>query len=89
MVSDYISSKEGKKVNYGLIKANQEKSKHLETAVIRVHGVFIDFVNLRADKYAEDSMTKFGSPREDAFRRDFTINSLFYNVNLGIVEDWT
>lgn len=23
----------------------------------------------------------FGSPREDAFRRDFTINALFYNIN--------
>ncbi|NIT32616.1 MAG: hypothetical protein GTN45_00940, partial [Xanthomonadales bacterium] len=22
----------------------------------------------------------FGTPREDAFRRDFTVNALFYNI---------
>jgi tRNA nucleotidyltransferase/poly(A) polymerase len=29
-----------------------------------------------------------GGPEEDAFRRDLTINSLFYNVNTGAVEDY-
>ena len=31
----------------------------------------------------------FGTPEQDAFRRDFTINSLFYNINTGTVEDFT
>jgi hypothetical protein len=31
----------------------------------------------------------FGAPLEDALRRDFTINSLFYNVRTGKIEDWT
>ncbi|HJX27242.1 MAG TPA: polynucleotide adenylyltransferase PcnB [Thermoanaerobaculia bacterium] len=31
----------------------------------------------------------YGSPREDAFRRDFTINALFYNVADYSVIDWT
>ncbi len=26
---------------------------------------------------------------EDAIRRDLTINSLFYNLKTGMVEDWT
>ena len=30
-----------------------------------------------------------GTPSEDAYRRDLTINSLFYNVNTEIVEDHT
>lgn len=32
---------------------------------------------------------QFGTPEEDAFRRDFTINSLFYNINTGLIEDFT
>lgn len=32
---------------------------------------------------------EFGTPLEDAMRRDLTINSLFYNVNSGLVEDYT
>ena len=30
-----------------------------------------------------------GTPEEDARRRDFTVNSLFYNINLQKVEDLT
>lgn len=30
-----------------------------------------------------------GTPVEDAFRRDFTINALFYNINEDKVEDFT
>lgn len=26
---------------------------------------------------------------EDALRRDLTINSMFYNINEGVVEDFT
>jgi tRNA nucleotidyltransferase/poly(A) polymerase len=32
---------------------------------------------------------QFGTPEQDAQRRDFTINSLFYNINSGVVEDFT
>jgi hypothetical protein len=32
---------------------------------------------------------RIGTPAEDAFRRDLTINALFYNINNGQVEDWT
>lgn len=31
----------------------------------------------------------FGTPTEDAFRRDITINALFYNINTEQVEDFT
>lgn len=32
---------------------------------------------------------RFGTPVEDANRRDFTVNTLFYNVNKQVVEDFT
>ena len=46
---------------FGVIKANSEKSKHLETATIRVHGVMIDLVNLRSDRKTEDNEMAFGT----------------------------
>jgi len=76
----------------GVIQANPEQSKHLETAACTVMGMSIDLVNLRSEQYDELSRIpnmRFGSPLEDATRRDFTINSLFYNINMGQVEDFT
>lgn len=32
---------------------------------------------------------EFGTPQQDAERRDFTINALFYNVNTAQIEDFT
>ena len=32
---------------------------------------------------------EMGTPLTDALRRDFTINSLFYNIDTDDVEDWT
>ena len=80
----------------GVIGANPSQSKHLETATMNIHGIDVDFVNLRAEEVYEansripTSQTRmFGTPLEDALRRDFTINSLFYNIRTGKVEDWT
>ncbi|TPX50688.1 hypothetical protein SeLEV6574_g00752 [Synchytrium endobioticum] len=74
------------------IAANPLKSKHLETAHTRIHGMSIDFVNLRSEEYAADSRIptmKFGTPLEDALRRDITINALFFNIHTRQVEDPT
>jgi len=88
--------KKNKQPKIGVIGANPSQSKHLETATMNIHGIDIDFVNLRAEEVYElnsripTSKTKmFGSPLEDALRRDFTINSLFYNVRTNKIEDWT
>lgn len=76
----------------GVIQSNPDQSKHLETARMRVRGVWIDLVNLRSETYAEGSripeMT-FGTPEQDALRRDLTINALFYNLHTRSVEDLT
>lgn len=76
---------------YGIIQANPERSKHLETATLTIYGYPIDFVNLRAESYSMKSripVVKFGTPLEDALRRDITINALFYNIMTEEVEDF-
>ncbi len=75
-----------------LLKENPEKSKHLETTTIELYNQSIDFVNLRFEKYNNKSripIMKFGTAKQDSFRRDFTINSLFYNLNNSKIEDFT
>lgn len=51
----------------------------------------IDFTNLRKENQADSRIptVEVGTPEEDAFRRDLTINSLFFNVNKNFIEDWT
>lgn len=74
------------------IEANPEKSKHLETVTTRILGLDIDLVNLRKETYADDSRNptmEFGSPKDDALRRDATVNALFYNLSTSEVEDFT
>lgn len=74
------------------IQANPEKSKHLETITTRIFGFDVDLVNLRKETYTDDSRNpkvKIGTPEEDAFRRDSTINALFYNLQTSKVEDFT
>ena len=73
----------------GVIQQNPEKSKHLETATVHIGRYSVDFVNLRTENYTSSSrvpLMTFGTPEEDAMRRDLTINSLFYNINTGYVE---
>ncbi|KAK9457210.1 hypothetical protein V1511DRAFT_508652 [Dipodascopsis uninucleata] len=74
------------------IALNPEKSKHLETATTKVYDVDVDFVNLRSEEYTESSripIVRFGTPKEDALRRDATINAIFYNLTTEKVEDFT
>ncbi|KXN81093.1 CCA tRNA nucleotidyltransferase, mitochondrial [Leucoagaricus sp. SymC.cos] len=75
------------------IAQNPDQSKHLETATFKVFGLDIDLVNLRSEEYSSDSRIptgiSFGTPLQDALRRDITINALFYNVHSREVEDFT
>jgi len=78
---------------FNTISRNAEQSKHLETATAHFLDLDLDFVNLRSEEYAESSRIpgtmEFGTAKEDAERRDLTINSLFYNLHSESVEDWT
>ncbi|PIL30885.1 hypothetical protein GSI_07054 [Ganoderma sinense ZZ0214-1] len=79
--------------NVAKIESNPDQSKHLETARTTILGIELDFVNLRSEEYAENSriptQVAFGTPLQDAVRRDITINALFYNVHTRLVEDHT
>ncbi|KAJ3127357.1 CCA tRNA nucleotidyltransferase, mitochondrial [Nowakowskiella sp. JEL0407] len=91
-VGEYME-KEGIEVRHiGKIEQNPDKSKHLETATTIVFGQEVDFVNLRTEVYHEHSripVAEFGTPQQDAERRDITINSLFYNLHTRSIEDFT
>lgn len=74
------------------IQANPENSKHLETVTTKIFKFDVDLVNLRKETYADVSRTpqmEFGTPVDDALRRDATINALFYNLDKSEVEDLT
>ena len=77
----------------GVIAANPAQSKHLETATMKVHNIDIDVCHLRAEEiYQEHSRIPtaiVGTPFQDAQRRDFTLNALFFNLKTMQVEDWT
>lgn len=78
--------------NLHKVAANPEKSKHLETCKTKVFNLEIDLVNLRKETYTEDSRhpeMEFGTPLDDAMRRDATVNALFYNIQTASVEDLT
>ena len=100
LVHQYLQNLEGENGEHhecsrvSVIKANPDKSKHLETATMTIDSIECDFVNLRAEVYENvdnriPSSVEFGTPEEDAYRRDFTVNSLFYNLQSRKVEDWT
>ncbi len=91
-LNEYLVAHGGEEANVAVIHSNPDQSKHLETAKVNYQGLEIDLVNLRSESYAEESRIpeiKFGTAKEDALRRDFTINALFYNIRLGTVEDLT
>ncbi|PSN62099.1 tRNA nucleotidyltransferase [Corynespora cassiicola Philippines] len=83
-----------RKVAPGLhkIEANPEKSKNLETATTKIMGIDLDLVNLRKETYNEVSRNpqmEFGTPEEDAMRRDATVNAMFFNLHNCQIEDFT
>ncbi|XP_073288282.1 tRNA nucleotidyltransferase cca2-like isoform X1 [Primulina huaijiensis] len=91
-VNEYLSATGEETKGVGLIQSNPDQSKHLETARMHLFDVWIDFVNLRSEEYTNISRIptmEFGTAQQDAYRRDLTINSMFYNINTNSVEDLT
>ncbi|KAG0054770.1 CCA tRNA nucleotidyltransferase, mitochondrial [Gryganskiella cystojenkinii] len=93
LVNEFRSSQGHEKRTISKIAINPDRSKHLETATMVVEGMPLDFVNLRSEVYDDTSRIPteiaFGTPEEDAYRRDITINALFYNIHTRQVEDYT
>lgn len=87
----YLQAHDIATASVGKVAANPEQSKHLETGTTRILGLECDFVGLRSETYSDTRIPRIepGTPLEDASRRDLTINSLFYNVHSGEIEDFT
>ncbi len=71
-----------------------EQIKNLAVAFLRIFGQDIEILPLRGNEIYEEGSrnpvsTQAAGPEDDAYRRDLTINSLFYNINNGQVEDFT
>ncbi|KAJ7837207.1 hypothetical protein B0H14DRAFT_2792039 [Mycena olivaceomarginata] len=92
-LSAFAKSKDVKTGAIAIFNPNPEQSKHLQTARIPIFGLELDLVNLRSEEYADNSRIPtaiaFGTPLQDALRRDITINALFYNIHTREVEDCT
>lgn len=73
----------------GVVKKNPDKSKHLETAVLKIGDFFIDFLSLRTETYTMSRIPRveIGTLEEDASRRDVTINALYFNLVSHELED--
>lgn len=54
-VNEFLSTHGGQTRRIGVIRANPNKSKHLETAAAKIMDLEIDFVNLRNETYTDDS----------------------------------
>lgn len=80
-----------------VIKENPEKSKFITTAKAYIplsNGVTqeVDFAQARSEIYDGNSripIIKPATPQEDAFRRDLTINSMFFRINDFQIIDFT
>ncbi|CAK4681173.1 unnamed protein product [Aphanomyces euteiches] len=78
-----------------IVKKNAEQSKHLSCAAIKLLGHELDFVHLRNESYSDPTSRiptlseTLATPKEDAMRRDITINALFYNLSTRSIEDFT
>jgi tRNA nucleotidyltransferase/poly(A) polymerase len=81
-----------------VIKANPSKSKHVETANMKIllpsgATADVDFTRCRTESYQPGSripdVVEPATAEEDSFRRDLTINALFWNVTEQKLEDFT
>ena len=55
-MNNYLEIKNNEKSHgFGVTKFNPDKSKHLETACVRIKDTWIDVVNLRGETYSQNS----------------------------------
>uniref|UniRef100_A0A7S1JB15 Poly A polymerase head domain-containing protein n=1 Tax=Eutreptiella gymnastica TaxID=73025 RepID=A0A7S1JB15_9EUGL len=70
---------------YGYLPVSEAESRFLPLAVGKLYGFEIALTHLCKG----GSSSAKATPEEDSWRRDLTINSLFYNLRTQKVEDWT
>lgn len=92
LVTEYLQVKDPH-----VIRANPDASKHIETAKAYIplssgNIQEVDFAQARQEVYEEGSRipkTIAATPEDDAYRRDLTINSIFYDISNKQVVDFT
>ncbi len=81
----------------GTVKTTEgrpEQIKNLAVSFTKIFGQEIEILNLRGNEVYEEGnrnpiSVEAATPEGDAFRRDLTINAMFYNINTQQVEDFT
>ena len=74
------------------IRVNMQSLEHGGNYVANVFGKYVDIFNPRSRKKINLSPPveeELGTVEEDAYRRDATVNALFYNLRTSEVEDYT
>ncbi|KAI1748272.1 putative poly(A) polymerase [Xylaria castorea] len=90
--ADDLGIPDSKFTRFHVMERNADMSKKLETAGGKLFGLDVDLVNLRKEVYDGQSRTpdmEFGTPEEDAFRRDATVNAMFFHLEKQEVVDLT
>ncbi|KAI0542183.1 hypothetical protein GGR58DRAFT_526282 [Xylaria digitata] len=90
--ADDLGIPDSKFARFHIMERNADMSKKLETAGGKLFGLDVDLVNLRKEVYDGQSRTldmEFGTPEEDAFRRDATVNAMFFHLGKQEVVDLT
>jgi len=68
------------------------KSGGLKVGAVAIDGIKIEFVPMRKESYTQNSripsIVSTDDPRDDVLRRDLTINSIYYNIDTGEIEDY-
>jgi len=62
------------------------------TSQVKINGMQVEFCPFRSEKYTSSSskpIVKPGNLETEVLRRDFTINSLLYNIKTGEIIDYT
>ncbi|KAJ8125675.1 hypothetical protein O1611_g7961 [Lasiodiplodia mahajangana] len=90
--ADGLGIPDSKFTRFHVTERNADMSKKLETAGGKLFGLDVDLVNLRKEVYDGQSRTpdmEFGTPEEDAFRRDATVNAMFFHLGKQEIVDLT
>ena len=54
-LANLLAKEVGQEIKIAKIASNPDRSKHLETATMKLFDTFVDFVNLRAEEYSDTS----------------------------------
>ncbi|KAI8623590.1 putative poly(A) polymerase [Xylariaceae sp. FL1651] len=90
--ADELGISDSKFTRFHIMERNADMAKKLETAGGKLFGLDVDLVNLRKEVYNGQSRTpdmEFGTPEEDAFRRDATVNAIFFHLEKLEIVDLT